>query len=206
MTLDPNVNYNETVSIEWSCPGGGACGPTSVMGGTSTLIISPLSDQDDDGLYTCTGTVTGGTNVSPASKSSSTNITIMGKLQSSIYPAHLCSLSSDLPEHDVIISGNTTGIAGEEITLLCTVTTLANLVASAELTVQWIGGSVNVDGDGVTESAITVNGVTSTRNLTFSPLLTSHGAQYICQATINIPSISVTKTSSNSTDVMVQSK
>ena len=125
-------------------------------------------------------------------------------LQTSIYPAHLCSLSSDLPEPNVTISGNTIGTAGEEITLLCTVTTLANLVASAELTVLWSGSSVG--SDGVTESPTTVSGVTSTRNLTFSPLLTSHGAQYTCQATINIPSISVTKTGSNSADVMVQSK
>ena len=89
-----------------------------------------------------------------------------------------------------------------ELQLTCTVITVANLVASAELTVQWSGGSVG--SNGVTVS--TVSGDTSTKNLTFSPLLTSHGAQYTCQATINIPSINVTKTGSNSTDVMVQSK
>ena len=83
-------------------------------------------------------------------------------------------------------------------------TTVANLVANADLTVQWSGGGVG--SAGVTESATTVSGVTSTRTLTFSPLLTSHGAQYTCQATINIPSINVTKSGSDSTDVMVQSK
>ena len=78
MTLDPNVNSNETVSIEWSCPGGGACddeGTTSVVGGTSTHIVSPLTDQDDDGLYTCTGTVTGGTS---ATASDTITISVMG--------------------------------------------------------------------------------------------------------------------------------
>ena len=80
-------------------------------------------------------------------------------------------------------------------------TVVENLIV--EPTVQWIGGSVG--SAGVTESATTVSGVTST-SLTFSPLLTSHGAQYACQATINISSINVTKTGSNSTDVMVQSK
>ena len=119
------------------------------------------------------------------------------------YGPHLCSFS-DLPQPGVTISGITTGVAGEELQLTCTVTTLANLVASAELTVQWSGGGVG--SAGVIESANTVSGATSTRTLTFSPLLTSHGAQYICLATINIPSISVTKTGSNSTDVMVQSK
>ena len=83
-------------------------------------------------------------------------------------------------------------------------TTVANLVANADLTVQWSGGGVG--SAGVIESATTVSGATSTRTLTFSPLLTSHGAQYTCQATINIPSINVTKTGSDSTDVMVQSK
>ena len=82
--------------------------------------------------------------------------------------------------------------------------TLANLVTSAELTVQWSGSSVG--SAGVTESATTVSGATSTRNLTFSPLLTSHGAQYTCQATINVPSINVTNTGSNSTDAVIQSK
>ena len=78
VTLDPNVNNNERVSIEWSCPVGGACddeGTTSVMEGTSTLIISPLTDQDDDGLYTCTGTVTGGTS---ATDSGDVTISVMG--------------------------------------------------------------------------------------------------------------------------------
>ena len=79
VTLDPNVNNNETVSIEWSCPEGGACddeGTTSVMEGTSTLIISPLTDQDDDVGYTCTGTVTGGTN---ATASDDVTISVIGK-------------------------------------------------------------------------------------------------------------------------------
>ena len=78
MTLDPNVNNNETVSIEWSCPGGGACddeGTTSVTRGTSTLIISPLTDEDNDGLYTCTGIVTGGTS---ATAIDTITISVMG--------------------------------------------------------------------------------------------------------------------------------
>ena len=78
VTLDPNVNSNETVSIEWSCPEGGTFddeGTTSVMGGSVTLIISPLTDQDDDGLYTCTGTVTGGTS---ATASDNATISVMG--------------------------------------------------------------------------------------------------------------------------------
>ena len=42
--------------------------------------------------------------------------------------------------------------------------------------------------------------------LTVSPLNTSHGAEYTCQAEISIPSISVTSSGSESRAVMVQSK
>ena len=110
--------------------------------------------------------------------------------------------STDLPDPEVATSADATMTAGGVLELTCTVTVVENLIV--EPTLQWIGGSVG--SAGVTESATTVSGATSTRNLTFSPLLTSHGAQYTCQATINISSINVTKTGSNSTDVMVQSK
>ena len=93
------------------------------------------------------------------------------------------------------------GVMGDEIELTCNVTVPENL--TVQPTVQWSGGSVG--SEGVTESATTVSGVTSIRTLTFSPLLTSHGAQYTCQAVINIPSISVTKTGNMIVDIFVQS-
>ena len=99
------------------------------------------------------------------------------------------------------ISNDTMGTAGDELQLICTVTTVDNLVESALVTVQWSGGSVG--SDEVTEDS-TTNSEVST--LTFNHLLTSHGAQYTCQAMINIPSINVIVISSNSTNVMVQSK
>ena len=96
------------------------------------------------------------------------------------------------------------GIAGEELQLICTVTTVDYLVASAVLTVQWSGGSV--DESEVTESITNTSGVTSMKTLTFNPLLTSHGAQYTCTAIIDISSINVTVTNSSNTSVTVQSK
>ena len=93
------------------------------------------------------------------------------------------------------------GIAGDELQLICTVTTVDYLVASAVLTVQWSGGSV-----GESEVTESTNGVTSMKTLTFNPLLTSHGAQYTCTAIIDIPSINMMMTGSDSTNIMVQSK
>ena len=112
--------------------------------------------------------------------------------------------SIDLPDPVVIVSGDITMTAGEELQLICTVTTVDYLVASAVLTVQWSGGSVGESE--VTESITNTNGVTSMKTLTFNPLLTSHGAQYTCTAIIDIPSINVMMTNSNSTNIMVQSK
>ena len=65
VTLDPNVDNDETVTTTWS-------GPSDITGErylviaasgsgatyTSNLTISSLADQDD-GTYTCTGLVTG---------------------------------------------------------------------------------------------------------------------------------------------------
>ena len=94
-------------------------------------------------------------------------------------------------------------MAGENFQLTCSVSVVEYLITQP--TVQWSGGSVD-SGDGVTESDTTVSGVTSMRNLTFSPLHTSHGAEYTCQADINIPDISLMRTVDNNTDVMVKSK
>ena len=109
----------------------------------------------------------------------------------------------DLPDPVVTISGPTIGMAGAEFQLTCSVSVVEYLITQP--TVQWSGGSVD-SGDGVTESDTTVSGVTSMRTLTFSSLHTSHGAEYTCQADINIPAISLMRTVSESRAVMVQSK
>ena len=103
----------------------------------------------------------------------------------------------------VTISGVSDGLAGDNLSLTCTVTVEEYLTVVP--TVQWSGGSVGLE-DGVTESDTSHDGVNSMRTLTFSPLHTSHGAEYTCQAEINIPSISVMKTITRNVRVMVQSK
>ena len=69
MTLDPAVNNNENINIEWSGHqfiSEDRYTVSDVMRGsgsnyTATLIISPLDVQDDDVMITCTVTVTGDT-------------------------------------------------------------------------------------------------------------------------------------------------
>ena len=83
MTLDPAVNNNEYINIEWS-------GHQSIsediytvsdimrVSGsnyTATLIISPLAVQDDDVMITCTATVIGGTS---ATANDDVTINVMG--------------------------------------------------------------------------------------------------------------------------------
>ena len=81
VTLDPNVDNDERVMTEWS----GlqdiqeerysvTCANSTYTDSTSTsLTISPLADQDD-GTYTCTVTVTGGSNVQQATASDDVTI------------------------------------------------------------------------------------------------------------------------------------
>ena len=67
VTLDSSVNNNELVSTNWTGLGHVPLDRVSTTpvirvinsSYTSTLTISPLADQDD-GTFTCTGTVTAG--------------------------------------------------------------------------------------------------------------------------------------------------
>ena len=52
----------------------------------------------------------------------------------------------------------------------------------------------------------TVSGGNSTLNLTFNPLLTSHGGQYTCVATISVPQLSLDIINSSAVTVSIQSE
>ena len=172
---------------------------------TGTLTLNPLADQDDSTIV-CTGRVTGETEIQRDSSSGELYINVTGRCSIWVYCVSTdLSLSSDLPDPVVTIpDASTTGGVGDQLQLNCTVTTVDHLTPSAVLTVQWSGGSVG--GSGVMESETVVTGTTSVRTLTFSSLNTSHGAEYSCQAAINIPDINLMKTGSDRTEVKVQSE
>ena len=59
---------------------------------------------------------------------------------------------------------------------------------SSPTAIEWMdsqGGTI-VSGDGITLGDVTMeDNTTSSRSLQFSPLRTSHGGQYTCQATVD---------------------
>ena len=90
-------------------------------------------------------------------------------------------------------------MAGSVYSLVCTVKVVDGLVVVPD--VVWMkDGRVLVNGTNTTLTR-TVSGGNSTLNLTFNPLLTSHGGQYICLSTISQLGL----VASNSTNVVVQS-
>ena len=93
VTLNPDVNSNESVTIVWIGPSDITAGerysitPVSSSGEnyTSTLIISSL-EQEDSGQYACNVTVTGGSNVLEAISSNDIIIHVLGKLFECLTP------------------------------------------------------------------------------------------------------------------------
>ena len=84
-TVDANDGNGEKVKIRWSglqdipeerYSVTGTSGSSNTY--TDSLTISPLADQDD-GTYTCTVIVTGGSNVLQATASDDVSITVMGE-------------------------------------------------------------------------------------------------------------------------------
>ena len=95
VTLDPNVNNNERVVTEWKGPrqiAGDRYSVTPTMRESASsyngsLVISPLTDQDD-GMYTCTVRVSGGANVQSVTAHDAVTITVTGKYVPYAMEAH----------------------------------------------------------------------------------------------------------------------
>ena len=118
-----------------------------------------------------------------------------------------CYLHAALPASEVAIHGSGNTTAGEMYTLSCTATVVEDLVVVPILQWEYSNGSV-VEGESIfTLSAMLTSGNTTTHNLTFTRLRTSHGGEYTCRAIINISSTSISGlSSSQSSEVVVQSK
>ena len=80
--------------------------------------------------------------------------------------------------------------AGQPLSIECSFQTLNNLIRPP--IVQWMNSAGSVQSD--------------TSTLSFSPLLTSHGGEYTCTVTINIPELNILLSGEGNTRITVQSK
>ena len=102
----------------------------------------------------------------------------------------------------VMVTSKGDPTAGNTYTLVCQVSVVEGLVVDPD--VVWLDSSGRtVSGLDITVGGPSIEGSVVTRNLTFSPLHTSHRGNYTCQATISVFSISLS--SSNLTRNTVQS-
>ena len=96
-----------------------------------------------------------------------------------------CSSLSALPAPNVTISFSGNSIAGQSYSINCSATVVPGLVVEPQLEIKF--------------SNLTLASDTSSVEHTFSPLKTSHGGQYTCTTTINIPQSGITTLNQSAT-------
>ena len=104
-----------------------------------------------------------------------------------LYPSLFSTLALPAPEVSITHHGSTA--AGDVYTLTCNATVVENLAVEPGIQWRYTNGTT-VGGTNITVGAVMMTGNVSTQNLTFSPLRTSHGGQYICKANVYVPAIS----------------
>ena len=97
--------------------------------------------------------------------------------------------------------------AGQFLSLTCRVDVVEYVTVDPQVEWRQPDGSVATNtGNPSIRDRVEVMGRFSTLNVSFSPLLTSHAGEYQCRASITIPRLNQTYTSTNSTTAIVQSK
>ena len=114
-------------------------------------------------------------------------------------PPSLSSISA-LPPPNVTVSRDVESVGGQFVELTCAVTVAEEQVKPF---VSWTGDSVG--SSGVLQNETLVTGATSVRNLTFDPLMTSHGGLYTCRTEIYVLS-KLIHTTMNQSRLTVQSE
>lgn len=111
------------------------------------------------------------------------------------------------PDVNIIASGMS--VAGQTFSLLCRVTTPDGLTSEPQI--RWLSPQGNVLSSGgeliIGNQPIIGNpSRLTTYSIQFSPLLTSHGGAYTCQATVSSPYQTVQQSTTRTANVSVQSK
>ena len=201
VTLDPNVDNGERVMTEWSglqdipeerYSVTGASGSGSTY--TDSLTISPLADQDN-GTYTCTVIVTGGSNVQQATASDDVTIAVMGECSLCVACTFTAiPLSTALPAPVVSISpASGSPTAGQTYSLTCSVQVVAHLVVQPSI--KW----TRQDGTVLNASS------GYSLQLNFNPLMPSNMTNYTCLASVEITGI-VSVTVQDFRDLLINSE
>ena len=211
LTITPSVNVPVMMNALWIGPQGQITNDTRsvvitiTQGSTNyktTLQISSLR-TNDSGLYQCVGSISSNSSYVVGTSNASANISlsVQGENTYETRPLMLTpSLSSPgLPPPVVTTSSYGSMIAGSVHSLMCMVKVVDGLVVVP--VVVWMkDGGILVNGSNIILTR-TVSGGISTLNLTFNPLLTSHGGQYTCAANISDQNV----TNSLRVNVSVQS-
>ena len=108
----------------------------------------------------------------------------------------------DLPVPVITIISEGDSTAGENYTLTCSASVIEGLIPDAVVSLSW----ADIRGDPIQRSFMQTSGINTTSALHFSPLLLSHGGQYVCNASITISAISTVKQNSQPYDIITQSK
>lgn len=168
----------------------------------TTLSISPLSNTEDSGQYSCHSLVTSTAYVLHTDASHRVLVRVEGIDQLCTNLHHYCyyPFSLDLPVPVIVINSEGNRIVGENFTLSCTVKVIEGLTDDATIVSSW----TNVGGETMQSTTSQTSALDMVTTLEFEPLLSSHGGRYFCVASINISSISTLKTNSESLDVTVQ--
>ena len=194
--LNQTLNNGDRIKISTS---------QSIAAYNTTLQITPLNISDT-GMYQCVGSISSNSSYVVGSSNASANISlsVQGENSYETRPLMLTpSLSSPgLPPPVVTTLSYGSSIAGSVYSLVCTVKVVDGLVVVPDMVWMKDGGAL-VNGTNTTLTR-TVSGGNSTLNLTFNPLLTSHGGQYTCVATISVPQLSLSVTKSSAVTVSVQ--
>ena len=105
------------------------------------------------------------------------------------------AINSTAPRPRVAISPTGTLTAGKLFSFICTVTLADGGSLTEDLTVHWVTpDGINIDMDSDIGIIIANSTLTHNRTLKFSPLRTSHGGQYTCNATTTAGSDTATET------------
>ncbi len=107
-----------------------------------------------------------------------------------------------LPSPSITIISEGDSVVGKNYTIICVVSTVEDIVQNIVLNGTWIGAN----GHPLQQHLTITNGTTASIALHFSSVDASHGGQYICNASITVPELSIVKTSSQRYNVNVQRK